>query len=361
MLRSSLLPALFSAALFAQSPASPSGRNAVWDAKAAASYLDGRMEWWITWSSAQRDHETFCVSCHTVLPYALGRPALHAAESPAAERKLLDNITKRVRMWQDVAPFYPDSAKSPGKTPESRGTESVLNALILASRDSAAGSLSPDAKLALDNMWGQQIKSGEAAGAWPWLQFHNAPWEGDSQYWGSTLAALAIGMAPGGYRDTPAIQEGLGLLRAYLARERSSQKLVDRMVLLWASTRIPSLLTADERNAIIAEAVSKQQEDGGFSLSAFVGSWTRRDKTPLESKSDGYATGLVSYVLRQTGMKSTDPVLRRSLDWLKSNQEASDGRWQAYSLNKQREPLSDAGLFMSDAATAFAVLALGSE
>jgi len=322
------------------------------------------MEWWTTWSSAQRDHETFCVSCHTVLPYALGRSSLNAAlhaDGVPAERKLLDNVIKRVRMWQDVQPFYPDSAKSPGKTPESRGTESVLNALILASHDASTGKLSADTRLALDNMLGQQVKTGDAAGAWQWLQFHNAPWEGDSQYYGSTLAALAIGMAPGDYRDTPAIQEGLGLLRQYLARERASQKLIDRIVLLWASARVPSLLTAAERKAIIDEAVSKQQEDGGFSLSAFVGSWTRRDKTPLETRSDGYATGLVAFVLRQTGMKANDPALQRSLAWLGRNQEKSDGRWQAWSLNKQRDPMSDAGLFMSDAATAFAVLALTGE
>jgi len=50
-----------------------------WDRKAAAAYLDARMNWWESWSSAKRDHETFCVSCHTSLPYALARPALRSA------------------------------------------------------------------------------------------------------------------------------------------------------------------------------------------------------------------------------------------------------------------------------------------
>src|SRR5271165_6284011 len=106
-----------------------------WDRKAAAAYLDERMNWWESWQSAARDHETFCVSCHTSLPYAVGRSALRGllAEKgvTADERKVLDNVTKRVRLWSEVAPFYADSPKSPGKTPESRGTESILNALVL--------------------------------------------------------------------------------------------------------------------------------------------------------------------------------------------------------------------------------------
>src|SRR5262249_46667500 len=71
------------------------------DEKAAASYLDGRFTWWMSWPTAARDHGTFCVSCHTVLPYALARPALRGAlaeenVSPV-EQKLLDNVVKRVR------------------------------------------------------------------------------------------------------------------------------------------------------------------------------------------------------------------------------------------------------------------------
>ena len=37
--------------------------------------------------------------------------------------------------------------------------------------------MSRDARLALDNMWAQQVTTGADRGAWPWLQFHNAPWE----------------------------------------------------------------------------------------------------------------------------------------------------------------------------------------
>src|SRR5215469_4368860 len=50
-----------------------------WDPKAAAAYLDRRQLWWMEWPRAQRDHETFCVSCHTAVPYALSRSALRTA------------------------------------------------------------------------------------------------------------------------------------------------------------------------------------------------------------------------------------------------------------------------------------------
>ena len=47
-----------------------------WNPKAAASYLDYRAGWWMEWTGSARDHGTFCISCHTALPYALSRPAL---------------------------------------------------------------------------------------------------------------------------------------------------------------------------------------------------------------------------------------------------------------------------------------------
>ena len=129
-------------------------------------------------------------------------------------------------------------------------------------------------------------------------------------------------------------------------------------MLLSASTRLPGLLTPAQQKAIMDEALSKQQADGGFSLSSFVGGWKRHDGTPLETKSDGYATGVVTLALQQAGMKRDQPQLKRGLTWLMQNQDKTEGRWLAYSLNKQRDLATDIGHFMSDAATAYAVLAL---
>ncbi len=320
------------------------------------------MVWWMGWKVAARDHGTFCVSCHTVVPYAMARPALRASLAEKAlsspERQLLDDVAKRVRMWKEVEPAYPDETRGFPKSAESLGTESVLNAVILVGYDAPAGNLGPDARQALDNMWGKQITTGEARGAWPWLEFHNSPWEGNSQYYGATLAAIAAGSTPHDYQLSQESQDHMKLLREYLIRERASQTLIDRVMLLWASTKLPGLLSPAEQKAIETEALSKQQADGGFSLSAFVGDWNRHDGTPLETRSDGYATGIVSYVLEQAGMKSDRPDLRNALDWLVTNQDKTEGWWLAYSLNKQRDLSSEVGRFMSDAATAFAVLAL---
>lgn len=333
-----------------------------WNEKSAAAYLDARIGWWMNWTTSQRDHGTFCVSCHTAVPYAMARPALHESldghTRTQVEWQLTDNVTKRVRMWGVVEPFYPDATRGVPKTLESRGTESVLNALILTSYDVREGTLSRDTRLALDNMWAQQIVAGADRGAWPWLQFHNKPWEGDSQFYGTTLAAIAIGRAPGGYRSLPEIQPGLVLLRDYFAREQESQVLIDRVALLWASSLLPGILAPAQQQGIVAAALAKQQPDGGFTLSAFVGGWKRADGSALETRSDGYATGLVALALEASGVARDQPQLKRALDWLVKNQQADDGRWLAWSLNKERDLSTDIGRFMSDAATAYAVMAL---
>jgi len=323
-----------------------------WDPKSAANYLDSRAQWWSTWPNASRDHQTFCISCHTALPYAAARASLRSAlgeKAPAPiEQKLVDNVIARVRMWDQVSPYYPNKNETDSKTVESRGTESILNAFVLTSYGRGA-----DADRALEQMWALQLTSGEAKGAFPWLQFHNAPWEGDSQYYGATLAALAAGRGPS--------NPGLEALKEYLRKDLATRTLMDRVMLVWASTKVKGLLSPSERDGIISEALSRQQADGGFSLSSFVGSWKRKDNTPLETKSDGYATGIVSFVIEETGRPASDAHLKASLAWLDKNQEAADGRWLAYSLNKQRDLGTDVGKFMSDAATAYAVLALTGE
>lgn len=338
------------------------GSSPSWNAKAAAGYLDGRMEWWLHWPNAARDHDTSCVSCHTALPYALARPALHAVlaerEPSSPERSMLAHVVKRVRMWKDVEPFYPDQTRGLPKSSESRGTEAVLNALVLAARDASTGALTDDTRQAFANMWSLQFTAGDLKGAWAWLNFHYEPWESsESPYYGAALAALAVGTAPGAYASSPEVQDRLKLLRDYLQRSVDNERLFNRLTVLWAATKVPNLLTPDQRHAIVEAAVKVQQDDGGWAT-AGLGTWKRVDGTPLETASDGLATGLVALVLQRAGMSHGSDPVGRALTWLVRHQDASTGQWPASSLNKKRDPASDVGKFMSDAATAYAALAL---
>jgi len=324
-----------------------------WDAKAAASYLDGRAAWWSTWGTASRDHATFCVSCHTAVPYALSRPALRGAleeSAPSApERVLTANVMKRVELWNDLEPFYPSSPAAPERTAESRGTEAILNALILASSEVPQETKTS----AFRNLWAAQINVGPNRGSFQWLDFHNRPWEADdSQYYGSALAAIAVGMAPGADREKAAA------LVDYLKRGFAAQSLANRVVVLWAASNLPELLAPVQKSDLMRDLAKLQQADGGWSLTALAGSWKRRDGTQLETVSDGYATGLIAYAMERAGVPRSEDSLARGLQWLKTNQAAADGRWIGYSLNKKRDLDSDVGRFMSDAATGYAVLAL---
>jgi squalene-hopene/tetraprenyl-beta-curcumene cyclase len=348
----------------------PAAAAATWSPKAAAAYLDQRESWWMGWSGSARDHETFCVSCHTALPYALSRAALRGAladPTPSInERRLLENVTKRVRLGTEAGPYYNDRKDDPHKAAQSRGTEAVINALILAVYDARQGRLSDDARAAFDNMWALQKKDGDDSGTWSWLDFNLQPWEAKaSSYYGAALAAAAVGTAPDGYRSTAAIQDRLTLLREYLERGYAAQSLYNRTVLLWASTKLPGLVTPDRQKSLVAEILDAQREDGGWSLASMNGtrpstlrsylrSWIRADAT----KSDGYATGFVTLTLQQAGVPRDTVQVMRGLDWLERNQNTSEGFWPAASLNVQRDPASNVGRFMSDAATAYAVLAL---
>jgi squalene-hopene/tetraprenyl-beta-curcumene cyclase len=343
-------------------PRADADPSTTWNRKAAAAYLDQRATWWTTWPNAQRDHGTFCISCHTALPYALARPALRqplGESAPAAgEAALLANITKRVTLWRDVEPFYPDQTRGVPKTSESRATEAILNAVVLARRDERAGALSDEGRRALDNMWALQMKTGEQTGAWTWLQFHNEPWEGDSSpFHGATLAAIAIHSAPGAYAALPENHERVKALHDYLQKGNEKQALLSRAMLLWASTLSPAILTRDQQQGIVEALLRAQQDDGGWST-ASMGSWKRADGSPLDTRSDGYATGLAAYALESLADPHSEPQVRRGLAWLVAHQDPASGAWFAASLNKKRDPESDAGRFMSDAATAYAVLAL---
>lgn len=297
----------------------------------------------------------------------LARSNLHGDFPGSTERRLIDDVRTRVRLWNETAPYYSDRYDAPGTSAQARGTESVLNALILAYDDASSGRLGADTRMALDDMWALQRQRGDDAGSWSWIDFGLAPWESaESQYYGAALAALAVGVTPADYRSETHVQDQLRLLRDYLDRHYAGQSLHHRLVLLWASGKLPGLLDPGRRQSLIAEALRAQNADGGWSLSRLASTSANRHELLSDSSSDGYATGLATLALEEGAMPAAGAPVGRGLAWLTQHQAGHLGRWfhgkesfwVAHSLNKRRNPWSNEGRFMTDAATAYAVLAL---
>ncbi len=359
-----LASALLATTLISRVDASPS-RAPAWDAAAAARYLDSRMEWWRQWPKSERDQGTRCVSCHTSLPHTLARPSLRnelgETRESAAEMAMFGDVVKRVYLWDKVEPFYPDQKVGVPKSSESRGVEAVLNALILATRDQERGFLGPDTRQAFVNMWSVQMKTGDLKGGFAWLNFHLEPFESPTAtYWGATLAALAVARAPAGYAADPAIAPQIEALRAYLRTGLTGQSLYTRTLLLWADTQIHDVLDAGQRQQIIAELTAAQQADGGWNLPG-LSTWQRRDGSALPQESDGYATAVIALVLREAGMPAGTRPLKAARAWLAAHQDRKSGAIPARSINKDRQPETDAYLFMTDEATGMAALAMRPE
>ncbi len=113
------------------------------------------------------------------------------------------------------------------------------------------------------------------------------------------------------------------------------------------------------RRSIVDVALKYQHEDGGWSASDLVSpTWKRFDGSVQETKSDGFATGFTAFVLKQTGIPGAQTAAKKARSWLIQNQDSVTGSWPSYSWNKKRDPSSDVGKFMTDAGTAFAVLAI---
>jgi squalene-hopene/tetraprenyl-beta-curcumene cyclase len=300
----------------------------VFSASRAAEALDESALSWI--------HRNRCGSCHTTYAYVVARPALKETASPAFD-EVRHFFEERVAHWDDM-----DKGAKPRWD-----AEVVSTAQALALNDAATtGKLHPLTRKALDRMWTLQKPDGGIA----WLKCGWPPLEHDD-YYGAIVAALGTGFAPDGYARTPAAKAGLAGLRTFFSKNPAPD-LHHQTMLLWAATRLEGLMTAQDRSTTIARLRELQRPDGGWNL-ASLGTWKRRDGTPNDPKapSDGYATGLILFVLRQADVSESDPALKRGVGWLLLNQRAS-GRWFTRSLNNDNKH------YIANAGTGFAVLAL---
>lgn len=327
-----------------------------WNPRLAAQYLDAREKAWFAWPPAQRSGVP-CISCHTSVPYLIARPALRRALGETGptlyEAVLLDGVRATV-VKTDAKTLFGDMK---GLLAEQVfGAQTVLSAFVLAMDEARRPALSLEAEKAFERMWSIQVRDGKYKGAWNWSDFDLDPWETpESTYYGAALAAVATGIAPAGYQSRPEIQDNVAALRGYLRSAQKETPLHNSLILLWASAKLRDLLPDAERQAIIDEVWRKQQADGGWKLDSF-GEWKKRAEAPAANGSNSYATGLAAFTLGQAGVRGAG--LDRALVWLKAHQNRESGFWAADSMNHRHEAGSMTELFMRDAATSFATLAL---
>lgn len=301
-------------------------------------FLDGVTLAWV--------HRNQCFSCHTGYPYLLARTS--AGDPRAAglleARKFLED---RVAAW-DQGGKGKGYLKGEGIIEKTEGvTEVVAIAATLAAHDAkTTGKLHPATRTALARMWELQ----QADGSWTWNKEELAPLEYDD-YFGAVYAAVGVGHAPEAYARSEAAKPGVERLVRYLTKTPAPD-LHHKTYLLWAALGLDGLMDRAERERTIKALLAVQRKDGGWSLPS-LGAWKRSNGKPQDSDapSDGYATGLVVYVLRQAGVAAKDESIRRGVGWLKANQRES-GRWFTRSLN------NDGRHYISNAGTAFAILAL---
>ncbi|MDX2044963.1 MAG: hypothetical protein SF097_27375 [Acidobacteriota bacterium] len=307
---------------------------------AALDYLDKGA---VAWAREQK-----CVSCHTTGTYMLIRPQL----------------TKKVgQPSQELFEFFKTDLKRQQATSHqklklaARPQQVIYLAAGLAHWDAhVSGKLSVATEEALKLMFDIQLPSGTWGSEDCWPPLESSPFQA------ATIAAMAVATAPGWLRSLQSseLRNKTERLKEYL-RSNQEQNDYDRVSLLWAASKIPDLLTKDQRQNLTNMILRLQRPDGGWSLRSFSlpekwGSGLRAERLRKEldfehPSSDGHMTGLAILVLREAGLSKNDRRIQRGVEWLRANQRQS-GRWWTKSLN------TDNWQFITYSGTAYPLLAL---
>ena len=260
---------------------------------AAVRFLDAVA---LTW---HKQHN--CFACHSDYVFLLARPAVNPkTAAPTTTRQALEHL-----------------AENPRQT-DYGSTEAVMVASILAQNDAATtGKLHPTTRKALDRIWTLQREDG----GWTWMKNNEPPSEVDDHY-GVTMAAIGVGMAPDGYRKTPAAQKGLEKIRQYL-RNNPPANMHQRAMMLLASLRVDGIMTEAERA-------------GGCGASRAAEARWRLGighPGPLETVGRQRARlriqrwiwhGLCHLCPASAGTTAEDPRIRKGIAWLKTHQRPAD-------------------------------------
>lgn len=293
-----------------------------------------------------------CIACHTPGIYLTIRPAMTpqlGKPTEAVRQAFVETHNRLVEQQKSDR-----SVLKKGTRP----AELIYIAAGLAEWDAhVSKSLSDDTKATLATVFSVQVEGGSwgSLNCWP-------PYESDA-YHLATVAAMAVATAPG-YADYAAkdvkLADSVKKLQAYLKTTPPPHD-YGGVLLLWASARMPELLTAEKKHELIDMLAKHQRIDGGWSIRTFAapeawGSGNRAAKLKsepefVEPPSDGHQTGLAIMVLREHGVPISDARIQRGLQWLQTNQRAS-GRWWTRSLN------TDSYHFITYSGTAFPLRAL---
>jgi squalene-hopene/tetraprenyl-beta-curcumene cyclase len=302
----------------------------------AADYLDRVAREWMKPNS--------CGQCHANVYYMMARPGLPQTPTSilAQTRKFLE---KQV-------------AKPEANHPLS--TRPVALAAALTFDDArATGKLEQSTQKALQQMWaGQYVQGGWGSGCGAFG--NDAIVEVDSAVGIAAWGLLAVGNAPEDYARSREAQAGLQKLRT-LVTKKSAESVYERSMLLWASLRVDGLMKPGQQDVVVKRLLELQHDDGGWNLEKLRNRDRSKDRQQWsDGSSDGYGTGFAIYVLRQAGIRATDPAITRGVSWLRKNQRAS-GRWFTPSQAVGDRTETDVGtrdLYVQNAGTAFAVMAL---
>lgn len=303
-----------------------------------------------------------CAACHTMSPYLMARPSLNSVSpEPPEVRRFFETI---VEQRLEAEPDLP---------PDGISAIIVQTAAALAFHDrTTTGKLHPLTRQQLDRMWTLQRENG----SWEW-PFRDVPPIKSDEHYGVTMAVLAAGVAPEDYASSDAANAGLARVRRFLAAH-PPYSLHQKAMLLWGGAYVDDLISVSDSERFVDELCAAQRPDGGWSLASLIenpgdpafqsevrrqtraaaghGSeflvFVGREATYRSSlESDGYATGLTLYILRQAGLSAEDPRIARGIAWIKSRQRAS-GRW--FTPSQSWSTLH----YISNAGSAYCVLAL---
>lgn len=323
--------------------ASADEEKITFSARKADAYLkNGALYWWA---------EKGCVTCHTNGIYGVERPSL----TPVLGKPEAEVRSHFVAQIDDFHKLAGDERKDLHGGVRPTQVAVITRGLVEWDKH-VTGRLSDESKKALSLMFELQAPDGSWANidCWP-------PYE-SSVFQGATVAVMAAATARG-WLDEIASEEERAKYQKAVSYLRTTDPGHDyeRLLRLWTATRVPSLLSDDEKQAFIEVVWKQQNEDGGWSMLDFYTfeNWSAASRprgflTKAEfddPPSDGHMTGLALLVLIDSGVDIKDKRIERGVEWLLANQRES-GRWWTRSLN------TDNYHFMTYSATAYALIAL---